>query len=216
MRLLDTEKMTAKEKADTIPEYHSSSNPIISRRLGYYLKARAAFLKPPGWTVKETTRRNAVEGPKQGLSILEITPPIKVKENQAPPRVMIVMQGLTPGPLNPSDFLGSLDAHIKGLLPQAKLLSTTKKHFMGMVTLATSAPRHISPTKKTFIRTYSGKDPYGRTLKIRAYTAGGMSMACHIILIADDATYTKVQPKIDEVLDLIRIRLQSPSIKYPN
>ena len=85
---------------------------------------------------------------------------------------------------------------------------------MGMVTLATYAPRHISPTKKTFIRTYSGKDPYGRTLKIRAYTAGGMSMACHIILVADDATYTEIQPKVDEVLDRIHIQLQSPSIRY--
>lgn len=216
IRQLDLSAMTTTQKSRVVPRLYDSPFVTISRRRDYYVKMQAALLCPPGWQVKETTNRPAGGTSEKGLYAIDVVPPIKVKNDQFAPRITIVMEGLAVGPLSKSDFLKTLDRHVKGILPDHKLLSTKEMRFGGMSVLAMSRSRYTEPTRSTVVRTFSGQDPYGRTLKVRAYTAGGMTMACHIILVADAANYEQILPEVDEVLDLARIHLQSPSLGYPN
>ncbi len=215
IRQVDVSKMTAKQKSEMVPVWYKSREVVISRRRDYYVKMQAELLRLPGWQVKDRTARAAGGASEKGLYVLDIVAPVKVAEDQPVPRIMIVMEGLRVGPLNKSQFLATLGPHVKGLLPAAKLTGTKEIYFQGLGFLAMSGSRYTSPTKTTVVRTYAGKDAYGRSLKIRAYTAGGMTMACHIIVVAGADSYEKILPTIDEVLNLVRIVLRSPSIQVP-
>ncbi len=54
-----------------------------------------------------------------------------------------------------------------------------------------------------------------RSEKTPVWRQDGMTMACHIILVADAGNYEQILPQIDESLNIVRIRLRSPSIRFP-
>ncbi len=205
--------------ATTDFELVTTEGPLASRRFPVSARGLTIGRNPDNDIVLAgeftVSRHHAVITMEQGQYVLNVVPPSEVKKDQFAPRITIAMEGLPIGSLNKSNFLATLDPHLKSILPNHKLLSTKEIYFSGMGLLPMSRSRWSEPTKKTVVRTYSGQDPYGRELKIRAYTAGGMTMACNIILVADAKSYEQTLSVVEEVLNLVRIRLRSPSIRFP-
>lgn len=212
IREIDLSAMSEQEKARILTRKYASPQVVISRRRDYYVKMQVEMLCPPGWQAKVTTSRAAGPSSEKGLCVIEVTMPFEVKKDQAVARLMIVMEGLPVGPLDKGDFLKTLDPRVNALLPEPKLLSTKEIRFPATEHLARTRGRRTTPTGKTVVRTYSGQDAYGRTLKVRAHTAGGLTVACHIILVTDADSYEKILPQVDNALGVLRINLQLPSV----
>ncbi len=194
-----------------ISHVYKSPEIRISQRRDYYLDTFFSLELPPGWSAFEAAVEPATVKREGGLLVVEAGPDALSEDLS----FMVVVQGMPVTALTGSDYLATADRVIGALMPE---------HSPGEAVETSAAPspfhcqalrkqRHGEGTRKTYVKTYTGKDRDGRPLKARVYTLGGMTMVCNLVYIDAPATFDKYLPLIDGIVKSFKSSEYSPSFR---
>lgn len=212
MRISATEKVTAKVKA-RMPQLFVPKAARISRRRDYHLDMTPSILVPAGWSAEEVVRQSAAGGNEKGSYAVRILPPANEDGSRRLAAVLVVLEGLQVGPLNPHHYLATLLPRVRAILPEAKLVSTSKVEIPGTRFLARSSTRYSTGTTSTHVRTFEHARAGGDKVVIKGWTAGGMTAASHVMVVAKGEVFDAFEAEVRELIDTYTVFLKSPSIR---
>ncbi len=212
MSITATEKVTAKVKA-RMPQMFVPKAARVSRRRGYHLDMTPSILVPAGWTAEEVVRQSATGGNEKGSYAVRILPPANEDGSRRLAAVLVVLEGLNVGPLNPHHYLATLLPRVRAILPEAKLVSTSKVEIPGTRFLARSSTRYSTGTTSTHVRTFEHARADGDKVVIKGWTAGGMTAASHVMVVAKGDVFDAFEAEVRELIDTYTVFLKSPSIR---
>lgn len=212
MRIRELSKLSKLER-EQLSEFVSTPWVRVSTRRDYWAEMGVSMLLPHKWTFEEVESTKSSRGRETGIYRVRATAPAPADEDEVTPYVSVIMQGLPVGPISRGTFIETVTPHVKAILPNAKRIENKEIQLDSLRRVAQIQTRYTTGTKTTIVRTYTGTDPYDRKIKIRTYTAGGLTNAAHIVLVADERNFDAAALNLDAVLKFLLVRIDSPSLR---
>jgi hypothetical protein len=197
---------------------YTSRRITLSRRRDYRAQCDFEINMPSNWVAKEISFQPA-KGPKEegNMAVNFLAPEDRASDSYRE-RVTVICEGLPIGPLAFNDYMGTAEKHVAAIMPKHEKVKTEILSFpepnASVGSFANLPLRRAESTKgKTLINVYSGKDEKGRDLKIKTYTAGGLTIALNLVYAAESKDFDKFIPLVQEMMESLKISAFSPSVK---
>ena len=113
-------------------------------------------------------------------------------------------------PYWPVDYLATTDPIVQTLIQNPRKISAESAKIDGLHSLASKKSRLARGTLLSYINTYVGESEDGARLKIRTYTAGGLTMVANVIFVADEADFDGTLPVIEKMIDSLYVSIFEP------
>lgn len=185
--------LTKAERA-TLPKRIAKPAFRISQRRDLKVDIDTDLILPAGWRVTVLSQRAASPSSERGELVLELRPPVAEGQEEGPERVLLIVEGMRVGPLSPNHFLATTTPRLNALgLGEMKRTATSTMHYKPYAHLARASTRYIKATGTTHVHTYNAVDPYDRELTVKSFTAGGFTMAAHVILVGERTRFAALE-----------------------
>ncbi|MDJ0974894.1 MAG: hypothetical protein QNJ98_10580 [Planctomycetota bacterium] len=197
-----TSELTPKQK-QALPTVLETDWVRISQRRDYTMDLDATIFVPAGFKAAIVVDDQANKNRERGTFAVQITPPTPEGRKQPLGIATLILEGLPVQPQVKANYLATLDARVKGVMPNGKLISTTEMRHFGLWQLESRATRRGSSTGATVVRTYVEKREGGQSIVLKAWTAGGMTGAAHMILMGDSKDFDALESAFAPVIELL-------------
>ena len=199
----------------TLTANFDSGTQAISKRGSHEVNSSFSFDLPVDWGSR--TIRFIPAGPdsEQGELAVEFLPPPGEAQSLST-RFVVVLQGLPVGPLTATDFLATTQsflAEYDSTLSDLELVSSASVDHVGMSFLAGLSTRYTESTGSTQVRQFETRGGDGEALVVKAYTAGGMTMAANAIIIATPEDMEVLGASMETLAKEVEVAVYSPSIR---
>lgn len=207
LRLVKTSDLTAAQKA-ALPTVHRTGWVRVSARRDYRMDLQATMLLPASFEAATVVDDQAGGGREQGTYAIQLTPPTPEGREKPLGVGILIFEGLPVAPQSKGSLLATLDARVQGVLPKGRLASTEEISHPGLAWLASQATRRGSSTNATVVRTYTEERADGTAATLKAWTAGGLTGAVHLILLGDAADFDALESAFASVIEMLRVSLR--------